>query len=177
MDPPLLNHFHLSSSLSIYIFQTICPMCCQEPFGDTAYKESENKSQWCWALKLSFFCSFVELAYSWLPPSWKCSESCSVASASTPFHNHWGLGLKKKTSNIVSMFLLQILIPILLCDAGFLIFTHAHAKKITLWLMSGREKSKIPLIMEFYPDLELLKYEKQVHLRIDEDDNLNSESY
>lgn len=43
--------------------------------------------------------------------------------------------------------------------------------------MSGREKSKIPLIMEFYPDLELLKYEKQVHLRIDEDDNLNSESY
>jgi len=43
MDPPLLNHFHLSSSLSIYIFQTVCPMCCQEPFGDTAYKESENK--------------------------------------------------------------------------------------------------------------------------------------
>lgn len=43
--------------------------------------------------------------------------------------------------------------------------------------MFGREKSKIPLIMKFYPDLELLKYEKQVHLRIDEDDNLNSESY
>ena len=43
MDPPLLNHFHLSSSLSIYIFQAICPMCCQEPFGDTVYKESENK--------------------------------------------------------------------------------------------------------------------------------------
>lgn len=31
--------------------------------------------------------------------------------------------------------------------------------------------------MKFYPDLELLKYEKQVQLRIDEDDNLNSESY
>lgn len=101
-------------------------------------KESENKSQWCWALKLSYFFQFcrVGTAPTRQEMWWKtCSVACFY-----PFPQPLGLGVKKKTCSIVSRFLLWSWYPFCYVMLGFNIHTCSCRENCYDWCLVERSQ-------------------------------------